>query len=157
MKRCFSLICDARLFGIAVALWVLGEIFAETDNAPPIDAVEEGDEGRVREEEWSITPDGDIAGSYSFSMIKTFSPMEQADVEDLGGRLVWPETEIDLCDVNIYSAGDEFVQIGIVSHTMEGCAGVLPAFVDFGLPRTACLFVRSDGIDDEYCEPLAVD
>jgi len=35
--------------------------------------------------------------------------------------------------------------------------GMLPAFVDFGLPESACLFVRSDGIDDEYCAPLAVD
>jgi hypothetical protein len=90
-------------------------------------------------------------------MIKTFSPMEEADVEGLVGRLVWPQTEIDLCDVNIYSAGDAFVQVGIVSPTTEGCPGMLPAFVDLGLPQTACLFVRSNGVDDEYRTPLAVD
>ncbi len=146
--------------GGVVVLSIIGRVsfifFGDEDPVVAIDIAGEGDERPVQDE-WSITSDGDIAGSYIFSMIKTFSPMEEADMEDLGGRLIWPETEIDLCDVNIYSAGDGFVQIGIVSPTMEGCPGMLPAFEDLGLPETACLFIRSDGIDDEYCEPLTVD
>lgn len=144
--------------GVAVLSIIgsVGFVFFGDEDAEPIETADEDDE-RVVQDEWSITPDGDIAGSYIFSMIKTFSPMEEADVEEVGGRFVWPETEVDLCDVNIYSAGDALVQIGIVSPTTEGCPGMLPAFVDFELPESACLFVRSDGIDDEYCAPLAVD
>ena len=142
--------------GVAVALWVLGQVFSETENAPPIETADEGNDGRVLEDEWTITPDGDADGSYIFSMIKTFGPLDEADVEDLGGRFVWPETEIEMCDVNIWGVGDGFVQIGIISPTTEGCPGMLPAFVDFGLPQTACLFFRSDGTDDEFCAPLTV-
>jgi hypothetical protein len=145
--------------GVAV-LSIIGGVsfifFGDEDAQLTATTADEGDVGPVQDE-WSITSDGDVAGSYVFSMIKTFSPMEEADVEDVGGRLVWPETEIDLCDVNTYSAGDAFVQIGIVLPTTEGCPGMLPAFVDFGLPESACLFVRSNGIDDEYCAPLVVD
>jgi hypothetical protein len=144
--------------GVAVALWVLGLVFARTDDVgPPIETADESDDGRVLEDEWSITGDGEAAGSYIFSMIKTFSLIGEPDEDGVGGRLIWSEAEIDLCDVSIYSAGDGLVQIGIVSPTTEGCPGMLQAFIDFGLPEFACLFVRSDGTDDEYCAPLAVD
>lgn len=142
----------------AVALWVLGQIVSLTqdEDATPLETADEGEERVVQDEVWKITPDGDSPGSYIFHMVKTFSPLEQADVEDLGGRFVWPEAEIDLCEIEIQAVGDGFVQIGIVSPTTEGCPGMLQAFVDFGLPQTACLFVRSDGTDDEYCAPLTV-
>ena len=142
--------------GLAVAFGIGWLLYAgREDQDAPIDIADEGDGGSVQDE-WSIAPDGDSAGSYIFSMIKTFRPLDEADVEDMGGRLVWPETEIVLCDVNIYSAGDQSVQIGTVSPTTEGCPGVHPAFLDFGLPQTACLFVRVGGIDDEHCAPLTV-
>ena len=145
-----------------VALWVFGQIYAQIssdgEEATAVNTADEDDERGVQEEEeWSITPDGDSAGSYIFHMVKTFSPLEEADVEDLGGRFVWPEAELDLCDINILGVGDGFVQIGILSPTTEGCPGMLRAFVDYGVPQTACLFVRSNGIDDEYCAPLAAD
>lgn len=143
--------------GVAVALWVLGQIFSQAEEAFPIDTADENGEVRVQADEWSITPDGESPGSYIFHMIKTFSPLEETDVDDLGGRLVWPEAEIDLCDIEIQGVGDGFVQIGIVSPTTEGCPGMLQAFEDLGLPQTACLFVRSDGIADEFCAPLTVD
>ncbi len=34
---------------------------------------------------------------------------------------------------------------------------MLAAFVDFGVPETACLSVRSNGVDDEYCAPPELD
>jgi hypothetical protein len=143
--------------GVAVALWVLGLVFSETENAQPIDTADEGDESRLLDDEWSITPDDDDADSYIFSMIKTFSSLDEPDEGGVGGRLVWPETEIELCDVNSWGVGEGFVQVGIVSPTTEGCPGMLQAFIDFGLPQTACLFVRSNGIDDEFCARLTVD
>ena len=93
-------------------------------------------------------------------MIRTFSPLRAADVQDLGGRLVWEQTEIELCNIEIRSVGDGSLQIGDGFATTEGCGtntGMQQAFDDFGLPHTACIFVRANGIDDEYCAPLAVD
>ncbi len=43
--------------------------------------------------------------------------------------------------------------MGVVTPTTEGCPGMLPAFVQYGVPETACLFVRSGVVDDEYCAP----
>lgn len=150
--RWFVSVVGVAVFAIigSVGFVVFGD---KEKGGPANDVADEVDRGLI-DDEWSITSDGDLAGSYIFSMIKTFTSMDEADMDDLGGRLVWPETEIDLCDVNVYSAGDAFVQIGIVSPTTEGCPGMLPAFVDFGLPETACLFVRAGGIDDEFCSPL---
>lgn len=150
------------VIGGVVVLSIIGRVsfifFGDEDPLGPVtEAEDEGNEFPVQDEQWSITPDGDSPGSYMFSMIKTFSPLEEADVEDVGGRMVWPETEIDLCGINIWGVGDGSVQIGIVSPTTEGCPGMRPAFVDFGVPQTACLVVRSDGIDDEFCAPLAID
>jgi hypothetical protein len=144
--------------GIAV-LSIIGSVsFIRFRDEPVIlatDTVDDGDEGVVLDDEWSISPDGDGVGSYIISMVKTFSIVEGATVEEPGGRLIWPETEIELCDVNIWGLGEGFVQIGIVSPTTEGCPGMLSAFVDNGVPQTACLFARSNGVDDEYCAPLA--
>ena len=116
---------------------------------------------RLQEEEaWRIVLNDQGPGIHSVWMIRTFSPLREADVQDLGGRLVWEQTEIELCGIGIRSVGDGFLQIGDGFQTTEGCGtntGMQQAFDDFGLPRTACVFVRSDGVDDEYCAPLAVD
>ena len=156
-----------RRWGLAVVggfvallvVWQVRQSFEPSEEAAPIetaDEVDQGFEGGVQDK-WSISADGDAPGSYIFSMIRTFSPLEEADVEHLGGRFVWPEAQLDLCDVNIWGVGDGFVQIGAISTTTEGCPGLLSAFVDFGLPETACVFVRSHGVDDEYCAPLVVE
>jgi hypothetical protein len=59
-----------------------------------------------------------------------------------------------LCDVSVKGAGEGFVQIGIIYPTTEGCPGMREAFIEFGLPETACLFVRSNDVDDEFCAQL---
>ncbi len=109
--------------------------------------------------EWRIALDDEGVGIHTVFMIRTFTPLREADVEDLGGRLVWEETEIELCAIGIRSVGDEFLQIGDIFQTTEGCAantGMQQAFDEFGLPESACVFVRANGVDDEYCAPLAV-
>ena len=138
-------------------------VFRDEEAEPPVavsddehDAVTDGADDAVSiQDDWSVAPDGDDEGSYILSMIRTFSPMDEADVDDVGGHLVWPETEVELCDVHTWAAGDGFVQIGVVTPTTEGCPGMLPAFVEHGLPDTACLFVTAGGVDDEHCAPLA--
>ncbi len=98
-------------------------------------------------------------GIHTVFMIKTFSPLEEADIEDLGGRLVWEETDVELCGIGIRSVGDGFVQIGDIFQTTEGCdgdTGMQQAFDDLGPPDTACVYVRVNGVDDEYCAPLTL-
>ena len=109
--------------------------------------------------EWRIDLD-EAAGVHTVYMIMAFSPLEEADIEDLGGRLVWPETEIELCNVEVRSVGDGFVEIGDIFSTNEACdtdTGMQDAFDEFGPPETACVYVRAaGGVDDEHCAPLDV-
>jgi hypothetical protein len=120
---------------------------------------DEDDRGPVQDEEWRIALDDEAGGAQTVFMIKIFSPLEEADIEDLGGRLVWEETEIELCAIGIRSVGDGFVQIGDIFQTTEGCGPdteMQQAFEQFGPPETACVYVRADGFDDEHCAPLIV-
>jgi hypothetical protein len=113
----------------------------------------------VQDEEWRIALNEQGVGIHAVFMIKTLGPLEEADIEELGGRLVWEETEIELCAIGIRSVGDGFVQIGDIFQTTEGCgpdAGMQQTFDEFGPPETACVYVRADGVDDEYCAPLTV-
>ncbi len=114
----------------------------------------------LQEEEWRIALNDGGSDIHTVLMIRTFSPLREAEVQDLGGRLVWEEAEIDLCGIGIRSVGDGSLQIGDIFQTTEGCdtnTGMQQAFEDFGLPETACVFVRANGVDDEHCAPLAVD
>ncbi|MDG2111071.1 MAG: hypothetical protein P8N02_00470 [Actinomycetota bacterium] len=101
-------------------------------------------------------------------MLKTFAApdedrfVEDADLQGVDGRLIWDETEIELCAVGIGSAGVGVVQISkIFPTTEEGCGPnteTQQTFDDFGVPETACVHVRwSSGAEDEYCAPLVVD
>jgi len=116
--------------------------------------------GPVVGEEWSIALDDEGVGIHTIALIRTF-PVAWTAVEARGGRLVWDETEIDLCAIAIRGADEDVVQIGDVFPTDETCEGaetqMQQAFDDFGLPKTACVFVQSQGVEDEYCAPLAVD
>ena len=148
--------------GIAVALVIGWQVRAaiQDEDASPIAIGDEGDDGHELEDEWSIlTSLGDEGDTlYQVHMIRTFSPLDAGAVEDLGGRLIWPETEIELCGVEILSEGEGLVQIGNYFPAREECAPIMErAFDEYGLPETACLWARSDGVDDEYCAPLELD
>jgi hypothetical protein len=147
------------VIGAVVGFWIIGQIFF-SDEVPPLETASDADDqGSVQDEEWGIELDGDGVGIHILHMTKTFSPVEEAEIEDLGGRLVWEETEIELCALDITYVGDGFVQIGNGGGpiTEECDTGIGRAFDDFGLPESACVFVQADGVDDEYCAPLTVD
>lgn len=156
----------AAVVGIVLVLGVTGlVVFGDTSNEIAVPVAEFGDgadddRGPVGPEEWRIELGDEGAGVHTVVMIKTFGPLEEDDVQDLGGHLVWPETEVELCRIGIRAVGDGFLQIGDIFQTTEGCeagSGMQQAFDDFGLPDTACVFVRSIDVKDERCAPLAVD
>ena len=122
--------------------------------------LEQDDRGPVEDDEWSIALNDQGDGIHTVVMIKTFTPLRDTDIKDLGGRLIWEETEIELCSIDIRSVGDGSIQIGDIFHTTEACspdAEMQEAFDEFGPPETAFVYVRADGLDDEYCAPLALD
>ena len=120
---------------------------------------------------WTVTLDS----IHTVFMVADVSPLVVDEVQDLGGWLVWNETQIVLCAdptfppvqtgsyIKIRDEGDGFLTIGdgFESNNQGGdeCdIGTLmqSAFDDFGLPETACLSVRSSGVNNEYCAPLNV-
>jgi hypothetical protein len=155
----------ALVFGVLAVLVVIGLVFfrdTATEFADPAtgfgdDATEADERGEMQQEEWTITLDDHGEGVHTVVMIKTFEPLVENDIEDVGGRLVWEETEIELCRIGIRGIGDGAVQVGDIIVTTEECEGgndMQQAFDDFGLPTTACVFVRVEGVDDEHCAPL---
>ena len=59
--------------------------------------------------------------------------------------------------IAVRGVGDGFLTIGDAFETTE-CSesGMQSAFDAFGLPTTACLFVKADGVVTEFCAPLNV-
>ena len=107
-------------------------------------------------------------------MIARASPLTVAELQDLGGRLVWDQTQVTLCAdptfppvegdkfVSIRAVGSGFLAIGdgFESNTQGvGCginAAMQSAFDIFGLPNEACISVTTGGVNYEYCAPLNV-
>ena len=146
--------------GVVVALWAVGIVVANVERHQAARAGEEEIRGPLEPEQWIIDPDGAGDGVPAIHMVKTFSPLDESDVDDVGGRLVWAETEAELCGVEVRATDEASVQIGDIFSAAEGCDGdtqMGDAFDDFGTPQTACVFVRSRGVDDEHCAPLAID
>lgn len=147
--------------GVVVALWAVGFVVGNLERLQAAQGSEDDDRGPVQAEEWIIDPNGAGDGIAAIHMIKTFAPLDESDVDDVGGRLVWTETEIEieLCDIGIRAVGDGLVQIGDIFSVTQACNGdtrMRDAIDDFGMPQTACVFVRVHGVDDEHCAPLAL-
>ena len=110
--------------------------------------------------EWGIALDEESwgPGVYTVFMTANASPLLPDQVEDLSGKLIWDETVVELCNIGM-DVGDGFLHIGDTFQTIEGCGAnpnaMQAAFDEFGLPETACLAVRTGGLDHEYCAPLS--
>jgi hypothetical protein len=110
--------------------------------------------------EWGIALDEETwgPGVYTVFMTANASPLLPDQVEDVSGRLVWDETVVDLCNIEIREMGDGFLHIGDAFQTIEGCGtnptAMQDAFDEYGFPETGCVAVRADGVDHEYCAPL---
>ena len=132
--------------GIALSLLVAGC----GDSASPVES--------GSPVEWGITLDDAGQGVHSVFMVVDFGPVPEGDVESTSGRLIWPETEVDLCATEIRAAGDGFLHVGDIFQTTEGCGNnptaIQDAFEEYGLPERACVAATFGGADHEYCEPL---
>lgn len=144
--------------GAVVGLWAVGFAVGNVERLRSARAGEEEDLRRPPgPDEWFVDLDGGGNDIPFVHLIETFEPLDESDVEGVGGRLVWDATEIELCTIEIRAIGDGFVQVGNIFSAAEDCDGdttVLDAFDRLGPPPTACLLVRSDGVDDEHCAPL---
>jgi hypothetical protein len=109
--------------------------------------------------QWGITLNESGPGTHSVLMIADVRPLTTNDVEDVSGRLIWDETVVDLCRIDIRQEGVGFIHVGDIFQTTEGCGSnptaMQDAFDEFGLPETACVTVRFGGLDHDYCAPLS--
>jgi len=124
--------------------------------------------------EWTIARDTNGAGIHTIFMIADVSPLVVDDIQDIGGELIWEETQITLCAdptyppvlwgkfISIRDVGDGFLRVGDGFQTNGqglGCdinTTMQNAFDNFGLPKNACLSVRSGSTNHEFCGPLNV-
>jgi hypothetical protein len=124
--------------------------------------------------EWTIARDTHGAGIHTIYMIADVSPLVVDDLQDIGGELIWEETQITLCAdptyppvewgkfISIRDVGDGFLRIGDGFQSNgqgPGCdinTTMQNAFDNFGLPEKACLSVRSGDINYEFCAPLNI-
>jgi len=109
--------------------------------------------------DWRISIDDSGPGVDTVHTIVDVRPLTPDQVEDTSGRVIWDETVVDLCRIEIREVGPGFVRIGDIFGTDEGCGSnrtaMQDAVDDFGLPETACVVVRVAGVDHEYCAPLS--
>ena len=108
--------------------------------------------------EWGIHIDEVGLRVHMVCTIVDVRPLTSDQVEGTSGRLIWEETVVDLCGIDIREVGPGFVRIGDIFGTDEGCGSnrtaMQDAFDEFGLPETACVAFRVAGVDHEYCAPL---
>jgi dipeptidyl aminopeptidase/acylaminoacyl peptidase len=109
--------------------------------------------------EWWINIDEVRTGVHMVGTIVDVRPLTPDQVEDTSGRLIWDETVVDLCRIDIREVGPGFVHIGDIFGSDEGCGrnptAMQDAFDTFGLPATACVAVGVAGVDHQYCAPLS--
>ena len=109
--------------------------------------------------EWGIIIDEARPGVHTVGTIVDVRPLTPDHVDETSGRLIWDETVVDLCGIDIREVGPGFVHVGDIFGSDEGCGSnptaMQDAFDEFGLPVTACVAVRVAGFDHEYCAPLS--
>jgi hypothetical protein len=139
----------AQRISLPAGRWV-GEI-RMSEAAPPAEDLTPVD--------WGINIDDAGSGVHLVHMIVEARPLAPGQVDGVSGRLVWDETVVDLCRIEIREVGVGFVHVGDIFGTDEGCGSnptaMQDAFDEFGLPETACVTVRADGVDHEFCAPMS--
>ena len=112
-----------------------------------------------------------IVDNCNWFFIADVLPLSVDDVQRLGGKLIWEETQVKLCaahppeewgaGISIRGIGDGFLRIGdgfqSNSQNTEDCsvdAQLQEAFDDYGLPILACLSVKTCSDKQEFCGPL---
>jgi hypothetical protein len=130
--------------------WYVGEIRLDEAESPA---------EHVTAVDWGIAIDGAQPGVHIVDMVVDARPLAPDQVDAVSGRLVWDETVVDLCRIEIRDVGVSFVHVGDIFGTDEGCGdnptAMQDAFDEFGLPETACVEIRAAGVDHEYCAPLS--
>jgi hypothetical protein len=108
--------------------------------------------------EWGIVTDEAAPGVYFASMIVDVRPVVPGDVDRLSGRLVWDDVSVELCGMSIREPGDDFVRVGDIFGSGEGCfdgdAAMQDAFDRYGLATKGCLAIGLSRFELEYCAPL---
>ena len=110
--------------------------------------------------QWTIDVDSIGPGIHSIMMEVDVSPLAEADIEALSGKLVWNQTQTDLCFIQVRDTGPGYVRIGDgfeSDYQGDGCstnAAMETAFNNFGLPTNACVTAIVGGLYYQYCSPL---
>jgi hypothetical protein len=123
---------------------------------------------------WEIVSNTVSPPIYGIWMVADVSPMEVGDVQALSGKLIWNQTQIDLCVnpdsppnesgalISVRYIGNGFLTIGDGFQSNNQAAGcsiniaMENAFNNYGLPINACLAVKSGDVNYEYCAPLTI-
>lgn len=152
---------EARLAGVqAEREAIRAELYtAQTAEGPWGDGGSDrgGTEGiTIAPLEWGILLDEGGAGVHTILMVVdvTATPADVA----ASGVLVWDEAEVELCGIGVRESGVDFVRVGDIFQTTEGCGNdptaVQDAFDRFGVATKGCLAIGLDGSEVRYCAPL---
>jgi hypothetical protein len=99
--------------------------------------------------QWALMAEEDPwgPGVYTVFMVIDAHPLSVDGLEGLSGRLVWNETSVDLCGIDVRLRGITSLRVGDIFQTIEGCGphrgAMQEAFDEFGLPELGCLKVTS--------------
>jgi hypothetical protein len=70
---------------------------------------------------WGIDIDEAVQGVHMVDMIVDVRPLAPDQVDGASGWLVWEQTVVDLCRIEIRELGFAFVHVGDTFGTDEGC------------------------------------
>lgn len=126
-----------------------------SDTAPPIETGDDGG-GAESSDVWVAHLDAEGPGGHVVDMGWTFA----RDIDDTtghGGRLIWEEAELGVCNLELHSAGSGLVQVRASFLVTDDCESTTPmrdTFAEHGFPGEACLWVETISTKDEHCDAL---